>query len=154
MKLWSGKSILILMNFISDLSVKSAEDLQVQNYGIGGHYSLHVDYHFIKEKIKFNGPRVATVLFYVSLLSEASPDYCDGSNFQLSNVALGGATVFPYLRIYVPPIKGSAVFWHNLTPSGHGDWHTRHASCPVILGYKWGTLFNISLKNYYIIFLL
>lgn len=30
----------------------------------------------------------------------------------------GGATVFPFLRIYVPPKKGSAVLWHNLSTSG------------------------------------
>lgn len=37
----------------------------------------------------------------------------------MSNVIKGGATVFPLLKLYVPPKKGSAVFWFNLSTSGH-----------------------------------
>jgi len=35
------------------------------------------------------------------------------------------------------PIRGSAVFWHNILPSGNGDFRTRHAACPVLYGQKW-----------------
>lgn len=34
--------------------------------------------------------------------------------------------------------QGSAVFWYNLHPNGDGDYRTRHAACPVLLGNKWG----------------
>ena len=34
--------------------------------------------------------------------------------------------------------QGSAVFWYNLFPSGEGDYRTRHAACPVLVGNKWG----------------
>lgn len=54
---------------MTGLSMKSAEDLQVQNYGIGGHYFLHWD-HRLKNQPQFDlgtGNRFATVLFYVSL---------------------------------------------------------------------------------------
>lgn len=34
--------------------------------------------------------------------------------------------------------QGSAVFWYNLFPSGEGDYSTRHAACPVLVGNKWG----------------
>uniref|UniRef100_A0A8C9CDU5 Prolyl 4-hydroxylase subunit alpha-1 n=1 Tax=Phocoena sinus TaxID=42100 RepID=A0A8C9CDU5_PHOSS len=32
---------------------------------------------------------------------------------------------------------GTAVFWYNLFASGEGDYSTRHAACPVLVGNKW-----------------
>ncbi|XP_052739287.1 prolyl 4-hydroxylase subunit alpha-1 [Bicyclus anynana] len=103
------------------LSMMSAEELQVVNYGIGGHYEPHFDFARKQEHAfeKFNGNRIATVLFY------------------MSDVAQGGATVFTELGLSVFPVKGAAVFWLNLHPSGEGDLATRHAACPVLRGSKW-----------------
>ena len=56
----------------------------------------------------------------------------------MSDVEQGGATAFPYLHFAVKPLKGSAVFWYNLNDSGEGEYLTRHAGCPVIVGNKWG----------------
>jgi prolyl 4-hydroxylase len=36
----------------------------------------------------------------------------------MTDVVKGGATVFPFLRVKVPPKKGTAAFWHNLSSSG------------------------------------
>ncbi|XP_026315363.1 prolyl 4-hydroxylase subunit alpha-1 [Hyposmocoma kahamanoa] len=103
------------------LNLESAEELQVVNYGIGGHYEPHYDFARKHENAfsKFNGNRIATVLFY------------------MSDVAQGGATVFTELGLSVFPKKGSALFWMNLHPSGEGDMSTRHAACPVLRGSKW-----------------
>lgn len=30
------------------------------------------------------------------------------------------------------------MFWYNLLRSGEGDYRTRHAACPVLVGCKWG----------------
>lgn len=101
----------------------TAEDLQVANYGIGGHYEPHFDFARKTEKDAFSsfgaGNRIATWLTY------------------FSDVEQGGATVFPATGGYVRPKKGSAAFWYNLFASGEGDYTTRHAACPVLIGNKW-----------------
>lgn len=54
---------------MTGLTVKTAEELQVVNYGIGGHYEPHFDFARREEKNAFKslgtGNRIATVLFYV-----------------------------------------------------------------------------------------
>ncbi|XP_053495598.1 prolyl 4-hydroxylase subunit alpha-1a isoform X2 [Ictalurus furcatus] len=108
---------------ITGLDVTTAEELQVANYGVGGQYEPHFDFGRKDEPDAFKelgtGNRIATWLFY------------------MSDVAAGGATVFPEVGAAVKPMKGTAVFWYNLFPSGEGDYSTRHAACPVLMGNKW-----------------
>ncbi|EMP41594.1 Prolyl 4-hydroxylase subunit alpha-2 [Chelonia mydas] len=58
---------------------------------------------------------------------------------QMSDVEAGGATVFPDFGAAIWPQKGTAVFWYNLFRSGEGDYRTRHAACPVLVGCKWAS---------------
>uniref|UniRef100_A0A146MGZ7 procollagen-proline 4-dioxygenase n=1 Tax=Fundulus heteroclitus TaxID=8078 RepID=A0A146MGZ7_FUNHE len=108
---------------ITGLDVSTAEELQVANYGVGGQYEPHFDFGRKDEPDAFEelgtGNRIATWLLY------------------MSDVQAGGATVFTDIGAAVKPKKGSAVFWFNLYPSGEGDYRTRHAACPVLLGNKW-----------------
>ncbi|XP_069466632.1 prolyl 4-hydroxylase subunit alpha-1 isoform X2 [Ambystoma mexicanum] len=108
---------------ITGLDVSTAEELQVANYGMGGQYEPHYDFARKDEPDAFKelgtGNRIATWLFY------------------MSDVAAGGATVFPEVGAAVWPKKGTAVFWYNLFASGEGDYSTRHAACPVLVGNKW-----------------
>ncbi|XP_063047283.1 prolyl 4-hydroxylase subunit alpha-1b isoform X1 [Engraulis encrasicolus] len=108
---------------LTGLEMDTAEELQVANYGVGGQYEPHFDFGRKDEPDAFKelgtGNRIATWLFY------------------MSDVAAGGATVFPDVGAAVWPRKGSAVFWYNLFPSGEGDYSTRHAACPVLVGNKW-----------------
>uniref|UniRef100_A0A1A7YHK3 procollagen-proline 4-dioxygenase n=2 Tax=Iconisemion striatum TaxID=60296 RepID=A0A1A7YHK3_9TELE len=108
---------------ITGLDVSTAEDLQVANYGVGGQYEPHFDFGRKDEPDAFEelgtGNRIATWLLY------------------MSDVQAGGTTVFTDIGASVKPKKGTAVFWYNLYRSGEGDYQTRHAACPVLLGNKW-----------------
>jgi len=62
-----AKRITRRVNDMTGMNMETAEGFQVQNYGIGGHYSAHWD-HTLKNQDPFNygtGNRIATVLFYV-----------------------------------------------------------------------------------------
>ncbi|XP_077482022.1 prolyl 4-hydroxylase subunit alpha-1-like isoform X2 [Stigmatopora argus] len=108
---------------ITGLDTSTAEKMQVVNYGVGGQYEPHID--FVEDDVEEpyaelgTGNRIATWLLYIS------------------DVPAGGATVFPRVGAISLPIKGSAVFWYNLQPSGKGDFRTQHAACPVLVGSKW-----------------
>ncbi|UJR10274.1 hypothetical protein I4U23_014481 [Adineta vaga] len=112
-----------LIEAVTNLSMITAEDLQIANYGVGGHYEPHFDFARRSEKDAFSslgaGNRIATWLTY------------------MSDVEQGGATVFPVVGGHLKPKKGSAAFWYNLYASGEGDYNTRHAACPVLIGNKW-----------------
>ncbi|XP_017000620.2 prolyl 4-hydroxylase subunit alpha-2 [Drosophila takahashii] len=106
----------------SGLDMDYAEDLQVANYGIGGHYEPHWDSfpeNHVYQEEDFLGNRIATGIYY------------------LSDVEAGGGTAFPFLPLLVTPEMGSLLFWYNLHPSGDQDYRTKHAACPVLQGSKW-----------------
>uniref|UniRef100_A0A0N5C9F1 procollagen-proline 4-dioxygenase n=1 Tax=Strongyloides papillosus TaxID=174720 RepID=A0A0N5C9F1_STREA len=108
---------------MTNLNQDTSEDLQVANYGLGGHYDPHFDFARKEETNAFKrlgtGNRIATVLFYMS-----QPER-------------GGATVFTELGLPQFPVHHDALFWYNLKRSGEGDVRTRHAACPVLTGVKW-----------------
>ncbi|XP_034114540.1 prolyl 4-hydroxylase subunit alpha-1 [Drosophila albomicans] len=102
------------------LDMTYCEQLQVANYGVGGHYEPHWDFfrdtrHYPAEE----GNRIATAIFY------------------LSDVEQGGATAFPFLNFAVRPQLGNILFWYNLHRSLDMDFRTKHAGCPVLKGSKW-----------------
>ncbi|XP_077535789.1 prolyl 4-hydroxylase subunit alpha-1-like [Haemaphysalis longicornis] len=122
----------------TSLSLESAEDYQVSNYGLGGHYTPHLDSAYLNDVAdnlhQERGNRLATMLFF------------------LSDVTAGGATAFVELGIAVKPRAGDALFWFDVEPYEGTDfprdfsfWHqkrspdfkTLHVGCPVLRGSKW-----------------
>merc|ERR1712196_695425 len=93
-----------------------SEDFQVARYdGSGGEYHPHFDFGRWKFPDTWNeteGNRIATVLIYLT------------DQFE------GGGTAFTKMNTCVAAMKGSAVFWYNLLPSGIGDLRTKHGGCP------------------------
>ncbi|KAH8271460.1 hypothetical protein KR018_012188 [Drosophila ironensis] len=112
------QSIRRMVQFVSGFDMASAEFMQVANYGVGGQYEPHPDYFRINLPKQFQGDRISTSMFY------------------LSDVQQGGYTVFTKLNVFLPPIKGALVMWHNLHRSLDVDPRTLHAGCPVIVGSK------------------
>ncbi|KAL8601869.1 hypothetical protein ACOMHN_020604 [Nucella lapillus] len=103
----------------------SSEAFQIVNYGLGGHYDVHMDpfdscaVEEEEEAAEEYGQRLATFLIY------------------LSDVEKGGNTVFVRSQISVAPRKGMALFWYNFDPKMEKDFNTYHAGCPVLIGQKW-----------------
>ncbi|XP_070073428.1 prolyl 4-hydroxylase subunit alpha-2-like isoform X2 [Drosophila takahashii] len=105
---------------MTGLSLEMSDAFSLINYGLGGHYTLHTDYHnYFNQTRWIKGDRLATILFY------------------LGEVESGGATIFPLINVSVTPKKGSAVFWHNLDNSGDMNIRSLHSGCPVIVGSKY-----------------
>ncbi|TDH05095.1 hypothetical protein EPR50_G00139940 [Perca flavescens] len=128
---------------ITGLTVDTAELLQVANYGVGGQYEPHYDFSRRPFDSNYNGDgnRLATFLNYKDE-PDAFKRLGTGNRVAtflnyMSDVEAGGATVFPDFGAAIRPRKGTAVFWYNLFKSGEGDYRTRHAACPVLVGSKW-----------------
>lgn len=82
------EDIALRVEDMTGLTTTTAEELQVVNYGIGGHYEPHFDFARKEEKNAFKslgtGNRIATVLFYVSFVQvkkSSSPTYLFHANF-------------------------------------------------------------------------
>jgi len=105
---------------------EAGEPYQVANYGVGGFYTHHLD-----SVGEFNKPMaMGDVKFHLGDRLATSMAY-------LSDVEVGGATVFPNLGLTIWPKKGNLVFWFNNDRSGRKDRLTYHGGCPVLLGSKW-----------------
>ncbi|XP_017076165.2 prolyl 4-hydroxylase subunit alpha-1 [Drosophila eugracilis] len=107
-----------MIQFVSGFDIAGAEYMQVANYGVGGQYEPHPDYFEVNLPKQVRGDRISTSMFY------------------LSDVEQGGYTVFTKLNVFLPPVKGALVMWHNLHRSLDVDVRTLHAGCPVIVGSK------------------
>eukprot|EP00928_Gymnodinium_smaydae_P073034 TRINITY_DN56304_c0_g1_i1.p1 TRINITY_DN56304_c0_g1~~TRINITY_DN56304_c0_g1_i1.p1 ORF type:complete len:454 (+),score=37.92 TRINITY_DN56304_c0_g1_i1:191-1363(+) len=120
------------IELVTGMSLASAEEFQValDNVKNQGKYVPHVDWgtsssvlrHF-KHTSPPPGGRLATFLMY------------------LSDVEVGGYTVFPKLDIRVRPEAGSVLFFMNLMPHrsqpAAGEMLLSHGACPVERGMKY-----------------
>ncbi|KAI0236972.1 Prolyl 4-hydroxylase subunit alpha-1 [Lamellibrachia satsuma] len=116
------RSISLKSAALSNLTLNTVEELQVLNYGIGGHYEPHYDFARKTERGTFEewrGNRVATVIYY------------------MTDIPAGGGTVFTNIGVRLTAEKGACAIWYNLRRNGEGDMKTRHAACPVLVGQKW-----------------
>ena len=116
------KRIELRMAALLNWPVENGEGLQVLRYGPGAEYKPHYDYFDPDQAgtpaiLKRGGQRVASLVCY------------------LNSPALGGATVFPDVKLDVAPLKGNAVFFSYDRP--HPLTRSLHGGAPVIEGEKW-----------------
>jgi prolyl 4-hydroxylase len=104
--------------------VENGEGLQILYYQVGGEYKPHYDYFppadpGSRPHLARGGQRVSTLVIY------------------LNDVAGGGDTVFPELKLSVTPQKGAAVYFEYCNRQGQVDARTMHGGAPVTAGEKW-----------------
>ncbi len=104
--------------------VENGEGLQILHYRTGGEYTPHFDYFPPADPgsaahIANGGQRVASLILY------------------LNDVAGGGSTVFPELKLTVGPKKGAGVYFEYCNSRGQVDPLTLHGGLPVLEGEKW-----------------
>lgn len=124
----------------------NGEGLQVLKYNKEQKYDAHWDYFFHKDGTRNGGNRYATVLMYLATTEE------------------GGETVFPNIpapggvnegfsecakyHLAAKPIKGDAILFHSIKPSGDLERKSLHTACPVIKGIKWSAAKWIHVGHY------
>lgn len=119
------------------------ESVQVLRYVQGGKYDAHHDY--------FDPSLYQTQPATLEMLHHGDRNRFLTVLWYLHNVTEGGETVFPRAGgapqpasmrdctkgLLVKPIKGTAVIFYNMYPSGELDPHSLHGACPVKDGVKW-----------------
>uniref|UniRef100_A0A182SN06 Prolyl 4-hydroxylase alpha subunit domain-containing protein n=1 Tax=Anopheles maculatus TaxID=74869 RepID=A0A182SN06_9DIPT len=104
------------------LSCETAEDLKVIYNEVGSFKTSAIDAIQTKEELHrfaYAGDRLATALLF------------------LNDDTLGGYTIFPKLRVVIPPQKGTAVFWYNLKATGEANPLMKYSICPLMGDAKW-----------------
>jgi prolyl 4-hydroxylase len=100
-----------------------AETMQGQRYHVGQEFKAHHDFfHTSQDYWLQEGPtggqRTWTAMIF------------------LNNVADGGATEFPHIKIGVRPQAGAMLIWNNMNPDGTMNYKTLHTGTPVKAGCK------------------
>lgn len=103
---------------------ENGEGIQIVNYAVGAEFRPHYDYFDPAlpgsvVNCKVGGQRKVSVIMY------------------LNNPEKGGETLFPKVNVAIKPVKGTALFFYNLLPTGEVDPSTLHAGAPVLEGEKW-----------------
>ncbi|GBF92354.1 hypothetical protein Rsub_05556 [Raphidocelis subcapitata] len=116
---------------------ENAEDMQVLRYDIGQYYKKHFD----GLEDDHAGPRVATVLIYLSDVEEGGETaFPDGSEWAHPDQAARSGPFSPCAAgsVAFKPKMGDALLFWSIKPDGHTlDPASMHTGCPVLRGVKW-----------------
>lgn len=107
--------------------LESEDRMLTFNYGLVGYKQIHYD-SMISVKADHSDVRNWNTRILAT------------SYVYLTNVQVGGETIFNILGVSVKPVKGSLLVFRNMDKYGHSDPLSKHAACPVIVGSKWTLL--------------
>lgn len=115
---------------LTNISRDNYENMQLVKYLEGQEYGPHNDYDGSKNVLSPTGPRILTLLVYMSEVEE------------------GGETSFPELGLSVKPKLGMALVWPSVRNENllHRENRTVHQAKPVIKGVKYVS--NVWIHNW------
>lgn len=100
-----------------------AETMQGQRYQVGQEFKAHHDFfHTSQDYWQHEGPNGGQRSWTAMIF--------------LNNVAEGGATEFPHVKIGVHPLAGTMLIWNNMNPDGTMNYKSLHTGTPVKAGVK------------------
>ncbi|KAK2983527.1 hypothetical protein RJ640_023061, partial [Escallonia rubra] len=108
--------------------------LQVQHVGPE---EAKQQYHYFGNKSRFSEPVMATVILYLSNVSQGGQilfPQLELGNSQMKNKILSDCTKSSYA---LRPTRGNALLFFNLHPNTTPDQSSSHARCPVLDGEMW-----------------
>ncbi|KAK3038693.1 hypothetical protein RJ639_028147, partial [Escallonia herrerae] len=94
-------------------------------------------YHYFGNKSRFSEPVMATVILYLSNVSQGGQILfleSELGNSQMKNKILSDCTKSSYA---LRPTRGNALLFFNLHPNTTPDQSSSHARCPVLDGEMW-----------------
>ncbi|KAG0521065.1 hypothetical protein BDA96_08G129000 [Sorghum bicolor] len=118
----------------TSIPIENGEGLHVLHYAIGQKFKPHFDYTDGSFVTKNGGPRMATLVMYLS-------DVEKGGETVFPNNATAKGKLFQSLKlksgISVKPKMGDALLFWSMKPDGSHDPKSLHGANPVIKGDKW-----------------
>ncbi|KAI8475354.1 MAG: hypothetical protein J3K34DRAFT_404626 [Monoraphidium minutum] len=117
--------------------VVNGEDMQILRYDVGQEYKKHFD-GLMDDKA---GPRVATVLLYLSDVEEGGETaFPDSTHWAHPDQASRGGPFSSCTEggVAFKPKLGDALLFWSIKPDGKTlDVSSMHTGCPVLQGVKW-----------------
>ncbi|KAM8708483.1 hypothetical protein ACLKA7_015458 [Drosophila subpalustris] len=112
------------------------QTLHLFNYGIGGYVPRHSKWT-CRGSDTITKPKNKSGTVQINVQESCYSKRIATMIFYASNVPLGGATVFPKLKLVVQPKKGNALVWMNRNDDNIPEKLAEHAVCPVAMGSRW-----------------
>ncbi|XP_034482111.1 prolyl 4-hydroxylase subunit alpha-1-like [Drosophila innubila] len=114
----------------------AGQNLHLFNYGLGGYLPKNSK-STCRGSDTITKPKFKSGTVNINFKERCQSKRIGTMIFYASNVPLGGATVFPKLKLVVQPKKGNALVWLNRNADNEPEKLAEHAVCPIAMGSRW-----------------